>query len=230
MTEPATAENPLEHRTQQERVYHQLRELILRGKFEPGNSVTLRGLADMLDVSLMPVRESLRRLTTERALQLLDNRRIAVPSMTQEKLEELYHTRVSLESFAAAKALKNIDAEAIEKLREVNDRHNEAILNKDVENYIYLNFEFHRLLYSYGDLQVVSPLIESLWLQVAPFMRKVFEKFATAENFSDSEDKHMSIMEAIENRNATRLNYLIHDDILDGVRILQEAMGWPISN
>lgn len=219
-----------EYKTQQEWVYNQLREAILRGKFQPGHSVTLRGIAKMLDVSPMPVRESLRRLTAERALQLLNNRRIAVPDMTAEKLEEIYHTRVWLESFAAEKVLYAIDADAINKLNMLNDRHNEAIIAKDVENYIYLNFEFHRLLYSYADLQVVMPLIESLWLQVAPFMRKVYEKFAAEEDFGKTEDKHALMMQAIENNNLVRLKYLIHDDILDGIRILQETMGWPLSN
>ncbi len=219
-----------EHKTQQEMVYHQLREAILRGKFEPGNSVTLRGIAEMLGVSLMPVRESLRRLTTERALQLLENRRIAVPSMTAEKLEELYQLRVSLESFAAVKAMSKIDAMAITALEELNDRHNEAIAKGDIENYIFINFEFHRLMYSYGELQVAMPLIESLWLQIAPFMRVVYDKFTAEENYNESDDKHSMIIDAIKNQNATKLKYLIHDDILDGVRSLQEAMGWSVSS
>ena len=217
------------HKTEQERVYHQLREAIMRGEFEPGHSVTLRGIAEMLGVSLTPVRESLRRLTTERALELLDNRRISVPKMNPEKLEELYHTRVALESLAMQKALPHIDGLALEALRALNDRHNQAIVEGNIEDYIYLNFEFHRLMYSYGELQVVMPLIESLWLQIAPFMRMVYDKFAANDGFIENDDKHLSIIEAIHSQNATKLNYLIHDDILDGVRCLQEAMGWPIS-
>ena len=55
-------------RTQQERVYTRRREAILNGHVVPGRSVTLRGVAASLDVSPMPVREALRRLTAERAL------------------------------------------------------------------------------------------------------------------------------------------------------------------
>jgi DNA-binding GntR family transcriptional regulator len=88
-------------RTQQERVYSRLREAILNGHFEPGRSVTLRGVAKLLDVSPMPVREALRRLTAERALELLSNRRVAVPIMTITKLEEICDARIALETAAA---------------------------------------------------------------------------------------------------------------------------------
>ncbi|MCR8922859.1 GntR family transcriptional regulator [Dasania sp. GY-MA-18] len=219
-----------EPKTQQERVYMQLREAILRGKFEPGHSVTLRGIAEMLGVSLMPVRESLRRLTTERALQLLNNRRITVPMMTPEKLEELYQARVSLESYAASRAIQNIDPEALSYLYEVNEKHTQSILEDNVEDYIYLNFEFHRELYRYGRCEVVMPLIESLWLQIAPFMRMVHSQYLTESRFNEAEDKHKAMLTAIEKNNPAQLKYLIHDDILDGVRRLQAAMGWPISS
>ena len=230
MSDKSQQGSKVEHKTQQERVYHQLREAILRGKFEPGHSVTLRGIAEMLDVSLMPVRESLRRLTAERALQLLNNRRIAVPTMTQQKLEEIYHARVSLESYAAERAMANIDSSGLQRLAEMNERHTQSILQDDVENYIYLNFEFHRAFYGYGESEVVMPLIESLWLQIAPFMRMVHSQFRRESDFNEAEDKHKAMLLAVQNNNPTQLKYLIHDDILDGVRRLQAAMNWPISS
>ena len=150
--------------------------------------------------------------------------------MTPEKLEELYQARVSLESYAAEKAMANIDDEGLAHLAEVNERHTQSILEDDVESYIYLNFEFHRELYGYGNSEVVMPLIESLWLQIAPFMRMVHSQFRRDSDFNEAEDKHKAMLAAIQNNNPTQLKYLIHDDILDGVRRLQAAMDWPISS
>jgi DNA-binding GntR family transcriptional regulator len=218
------------HKTQQEAVYNELKDAILRGKFEPGNSVTLRGIAEMLGCSLMPVRESLRRLTAEGALELLENRRIAVPTMSAEKLQEIYYTRTCLESYAAERAMSRIDEQGFRELTEINRLHNEAIANQDVENYIYLNFEFHRKLYSYSDLNVITVMIEGLWLRIAPFMRMISDRFAEQGDITESEDKHIEILEAIHKQNSTRLKHLIQDDILDGVRIQQEMMGWAVSD
>lgn len=92
-------------RTTQERVYFQVRDAILRGKFLPGHPITIRGLAAELNCSPMPVREALRRLTSERALELSDTRRVTVPTMTPEKLAEICAARVALECQAAEQAL-----------------------------------------------------------------------------------------------------------------------------
>jgi len=69
--------------TAHESVYRTMRERILIGGFPPGMAVTLRGLADMLGVSVMPVRDAVRRLIAERALTMQDNRRVRVPEMTR---------------------------------------------------------------------------------------------------------------------------------------------------
>src|SRR5690625_2794966 len=79
--------------TRQEWAYRQLKEAILGGQFVPGRSVTLRGIAAMLDVSLTPVREAMRRLVAERALEAHGNRRVTVPKMTPRKLDELCSVR-----------------------------------------------------------------------------------------------------------------------------------------
>ena len=63
-----TAPEPGRARAAQERVYRELREAIVTGRFVPGRPVTLRGVAVELGVSPMPVREALRQLVAERAL------------------------------------------------------------------------------------------------------------------------------------------------------------------
>jgi len=57
-------------------VYQQLRNLLLLGKLEPGQPLTIMGLAETLNVGMTPVREALRRLSAENAVSTLENRRI----------------------------------------------------------------------------------------------------------------------------------------------------------
>lgn len=199
-------------RTQQERVYARLREAILNGQFVPGHSVTLRGVAEMLNVSPMPVREALRRLTTERALELQSNRRIAVPHMTLAKLEEIVDARVALETAAAERALPGIDAAALSRLHEIDDGVTEAINNQDALAYLQGNYRFHFTLYSFGDSSVTTPLIESLWLQTAPFMRLVLERYG----LGDLPDRHHDALQAIKAGSVKELRRAIEQDIREG--------------
>ncbi len=78
-------------------VYLALCDSILAGEFVPGVGVTLRGIAASLDVSPMPVREAIRRLAAEGALEVHDNRRVSVARMNQKRFDELSLARLAIE-------------------------------------------------------------------------------------------------------------------------------------
>ena len=85
-----------------------LRHAIMTGRFPPGLAVTIRGLAALLEVSAMPVREAMRRLVAERALDILDNRRVRVPAMDEGRFSTLIAARILLEQEAARRALPRV--------------------------------------------------------------------------------------------------------------------------
>ena len=87
--------------TTQETAYQRLRNAIMFGTIPPGASLTIRGIAELLEVSPTPVREALRRLSTEGALQLLNNRRVVTPEMNLKRFDELIKLRVLIECHAA---------------------------------------------------------------------------------------------------------------------------------
>ena len=77
-------------------VYQLLRTNLLCGKIQPGIPLTIRGVAEALGVSPMPVREALHRLACEGAVEVKNNRRVIVPMMTAEKFSELCDLRILL--------------------------------------------------------------------------------------------------------------------------------------
>ena len=70
-------------------IYRSLRSEILGGYLNPGQVLTLRSLAKKFGVSVMPVREAVRRLVAEGALQISSSGRISTPILTNERIEEL---------------------------------------------------------------------------------------------------------------------------------------------
>src|SRR4051812_10868239 len=97
---------PLARDTLQERVYNQLAGLILDGGIAPGQFVTIQGLAEAFDVSTMPVREALKRLTAANALTVVSGRSIGIPPLTLDRLTDLRNVRVEIEGTAAAWAAR----------------------------------------------------------------------------------------------------------------------------
>ncbi len=196
-----------------QKVFLQLRADILAGRIAPGESLTIRGLAEGLGVSAMPVREALRRLISERALELQDNRRVRIPPMSIERFEELLHARVTLEAEAAERALPYIDGERLERLKEIDRAIEEASARKDLERWMELNFQFHSCIYEARPHSALVPLIESLWLQIAPFMRRALMEIEGHY----VEDRHIEALKAIEARNRIGLRIAIEADIRDGI-------------
>lgn len=101
------------------------------GTFTAGQRITIRGVADKLDMSATPIREAFRRLSAERAFTVLENQRITIPNLTKSRLEELVELRVSLETHAAVRALPYLSDKKIDKLIELDLATNEALHNRD---------------------------------------------------------------------------------------------------
>ena len=202
-------------------VYQLLRSNLLCGRIEPGVALTIRGLAEILEVSPMPVREALHRLACEGGVEVKNNRRVIVPSMTSEKFKELCNLRILLETHAAEAALPYIKEHDIKVLEQVDASIDEAIEANDIDNISLCNQQFHRYLYSANPFQISVPLIESLWLQLGPFSRIAINKLEKAYLV----DRHAEALDALRKSNLFGLRRAIEADIRDGIASINTVEG-----
>ena len=75
----------LERETLHDRAYLELKKAIMSGAIRPGATITIRAMATALGTSPMPVREALRRLVAERALEMLPTRSVTLPLMVASR-------------------------------------------------------------------------------------------------------------------------------------------------
>ncbi len=199
--------------TTQEYVYARLRNAIMTGAIRPGSNLTMRGLADAMKLSPTPIREAVRRLSSEHAIEVLQNRRMTVPEMTLGRFEELVALRIALETHAAERALPYVSNIKIDEMVDLDLRMDKAIEEKDLDRLTILNHEFHRTLYTVNPNQVSMPAIESIWLQLGPFQRQVIK------NLSDfyKVDRHKNIIDALKARDVADLLIATESDIREGM-------------
>lgn len=199
-----------------EQVDSAVRSGLLTGRFIPGKAVTIRGLAAELGVSPMPVREVLQRLAAENALEVKPNGRVQVPDMTPSRFDEVLKARLLLEPEIAELALPQLDEKAARELQSIDDDIDRRLTSGDAEAYMRLNHAFHFRIYRASGSKVLLPLIDSLWLQFAPFMRTVYGRVGTAI----LEDRHKEAIRAIKLRDKDALRTAIAADISDGMGLL----------
>lgn len=193
-------------------VYRSLRHAIMTGRFPPGQPVTIHGIAEMLDVSAMPVREALHRLVADGALENLDNRRVRVPDIDPEKFDEIIAARIALETVAAERAMPHIDYLRFARLQQLDADVDVAYDAGNIELGIETNFAFHRCLYEARGSAVFLPLIESVWMRLGPFMREATENLHESYRV----DRHAEALDAIRTQNAEALKLAIAADIQEG--------------
>ena len=199
--------------TTQEYVYLRLRYSIMIGAIPPGTNLTMRGLAEAMGLSPTPIREAVRRLSSEHAVEIKQNRRMAIPNMTMGRFEELVALRVSLESHAAERALPYVSDIIVDKMSSIDQCMDQAIKEDNMEKLTILNQEFHRTLYTVNPNQIVMPTIESIWLQLGPFQRQVIKRLKEFYKI----DRHKEIIASLHSRDAAALMVATESDIREGV-------------
>jgi DNA-binding GntR family transcriptional regulator len=99
-----------------ELTYARLRDMVLFGHLQPGQPVTIQGLVSDLEAGMTPVREAIRRLIAEGALTLQGNRRVLVPHLTPEVLDQIAFARLTIEPRLAELAAPRLTATIIARL------------------------------------------------------------------------------------------------------------------
>lgn len=92
-------------------------EGITSGAIPPGAPLRLQDLADRLDMSMMPIREAIRRLQGLGLVEVVPHKGAWVRPLTLEDLQDTYFTRIHLESLAMASAAARMTPEAAERAR-----------------------------------------------------------------------------------------------------------------
>jgi len=202
--------------TSHEAVYRALRVMIMHGELEPGQSVTIRGLASNFGVSMTPARDAVRRLSAEGALSISSTGRVGTPELSNERIEELASIRALLEPELASRALPRAHLNLLERLSNINSSIDQAIVKDDAVDYIRRNLEFHRTLYLRAQAPAMLALVETVWLQLGPTMRSLYSQLQRRE----ASHNHRLAIAALKVGDEPSLKLAIRADVTQGLRML----------
>jgi DNA-binding GntR family transcriptional regulator len=197
--------------TVQAQVHAQLRRLLMLGRFRPGQALKLHDLANALGTSPQPVREAVRQLVAEKALEALPNRSARVPRADEAKLDDLQRVRLAIEGLAAELACARATRQDIAALADIVKAEVRELTTSGVEASVAQNLEFHFALYRMSGSAVLPPIIESLWLQFGPLVRQAADAFYTADDRAT--DHHKAIIAALRKKDPAAVRAAIERDI-----------------
>ena len=200
--------------------YARLRDMILFGHLAPGAPVTIQGLIAELDAGMTPVREAIRRLTAEGALLPQGNRRVAVPELSADLLEQVAFARLAIEPKLAELAAPRLTPAQIDRLEAIDGAVNRAIEAGKLPDYLAANHAFHFALYEAAEAPVLLDLARSLWLRAGPSLRAVIDRYGREA----APDLHREALAAMRAGDAKALARAIEQDIQQGVDHVRQAL------
>jgi DNA-binding GntR family transcriptional regulator len=206
-----------------DQVYARLRSALMLARFEPASQISLRAVAKMLDVSVLPVRVAMLRLVAEKALVQAANGSFHVPQLTQAEFDEIVFLRGELEGLAAELAATRRRDADIAALAEIADQLTQAAEANDSDAYGAKNRDFKFAVIGLAQSPVLHDLIESLWVRIGPVM----QLYSRNARHQLTIDTHHDVVAAIAAGNGAEAKKAIRQDIMDGAEFLRPLIKFP---
>lgn len=179
-------------------VYQVLRQAILSSALKPGERLDVEGLGEKLGVSLTPVRNAIHQLDAEGLIEIRPRSGTFVANLSCQDVEETFEIRMALESLAAEKAVKNIKASDLKRLKELLKSLRKPVRNEDErKRHEHDNIELHQILVNASGNRRLIDMYEALNAHI-----KIARIHASDRNWSsrlpEEQAEHEEIVNAIE--------------------------------
>lgn len=206
---------PLDRQTLGERAYAQLADLLISGRLAPGEKLSLRTAAEVLGVSIMPVREAVSRLVADKALEVAANRAVRVPVMSSVQFRDLTRVRIAIEGHAAAEAARQRHGDDLTAIAaaEAAMRAESEAASPDLARAVELNMKFHFGVYQAAHSPILVEIIRALWLKAGPVINLDLRGNSERLAKGDAIRFHAEVREAIARGDATAARAGITGDI-----------------
>ncbi len=177
------------------RVFHQIRDDILSGKYKDREELKEVAIGEELGVSRTPVREAFRQLELEGLIEIIPNKGAYVTGITVKDVQDIYAIRALLEGLAARWACEHITHEQVEILEEniylakfhAAKGHNEQLAE--------LDNQFHDVLYTACNSKMLEHQLRDFHQYVIRIRRMTLSNKRRGEA---SNMEHEQLLEAIK--------------------------------
>ncbi|MBW4630459.1 MAG: GntR family transcriptional regulator [Iphinoe sp. HA4291-MV1] len=169
-----------------------LREAILQGIFQEGQSLRQDEIATQFGVSRIPVREALRQLEAEGLVTLHLNRGATVSALSPAEAQEIFEIRSALEVKAIQLAIPKLTPSDLEKATVILEQTDQTT---DAGCRAQLNWKFHETLYETAERPRLLTMIKTLHLNIDRYVRL---QMAQMDYLERSQKEHYQLLEACQ--------------------------------
>lgn len=183
-------------------IARRITDAIVSGRLPPGARLNELHLARDFGTSRAPVREAARLLESQGLVQASPRRGFFVRTLTPSDLREIYELRIGLEIFASEIALARIGREEIDRLRAQVDLMFQLADRGSVEQQVFEDFAFHRMLCAMSGNSRVLRVFDEIATEMRAGIALIGKLYDDPHEIAET---HLPIVEAIQARDAPRV-------------------------
>ncbi|MCW1096995.1 MULTISPECIES: GntR family transcriptional regulator [Streptomyces] len=196
--------------------YAELREKILTGGLPAGSRLAQYELAESLNMSITPLREAIRRLSSEGLLTVETHRDVRVSTMTADEARQLFEVRLSLDPTAAKLAAARRTDDDITALRAAVDQLL-PVTRQWGEGALTAHRVFHQTLYRASHNDVLIKMLDDLWDKSDRYRRLGLDLPPGDEPRTRDLQEHHRLVDLVVDGQADRAAQLMHDHIANSL-------------
>lgn len=157
-----------------ERAYAHITQNIEDGSFSPGFRLVLGQIAKQLDISVVPVREAVRRLEAEGAVTFERNVGAQVAMIDEREYFYTMETLSLVEGMATALSAPFVTTLDVIAARDINARMIATLDHFDPHRFTELNLEFHAVIFEHCPNPHILDLVHRGWKRLAVLRDSTF--------------------------------------------------------
>lgn len=206
------------------RTYDRLKLMILEGQIGRGEPLVERSVAERLQVSRTPVRETIIRLENEGLVRTIEGKGAFVASYSIDDLIEIYHLRQGLEPLAARLSCDRLPSDKLHDFEQQLERQ-AADPNLRYENpaeWNRLGREFHNLFIMASGNGRLIQIMQGLRDQVELF--RGLHRTISPNAGESAIPEHLEILKALKARDPDRAESAVRVHLENGLRFRLEGL------
>ncbi|MDT8284109.1 MAG: GntR family transcriptional regulator [Thermovirgaceae bacterium] len=184
---------PRLYTTSADYVYQELRHRIVTKQLKPGQRLPEVNIAVQMGVSRTPVREALRRLASEGLVLIIPNSGARLASPTRREMEDTYAVREQLECISVSIAATRISERNLRRLDDAILEEENAFAEKNLELYLEVNENFHRIIAESSGNRVLAEFVENILARTNAYVVFFDPFYDIAENPSIAQHKAIAL-------------------------------------
>jgi DNA-binding GntR family transcriptional regulator len=148
--------------------YRSIKDAIMNGELQPGQSLKEEDLSKELSISRTPVREALKQLSCENLIEKSQSHCYRVSSISMEDIRETLELREILETYSMTKCVQCITKTELTRLKRIYKKQLKALEKEDYNSFLEYEDAFHRIII----LATKNHYIEEMMERIANLQRR----------------------------------------------------------